>query len=76
MTTITIPIKEYKQSIQLQKSILSRLDVLQKVVLENSRDEINPAYMERLAKIEKGLSAGNGMRLKNKSGIKKFFRSL
>ena len=76
MTTITIPMKEYKQSIQLQKSILSRLDVLQRVVLEHARDEIDPAYMERLAKIEKGLSGGKGTRLKNKSEIKKFFRSL
>lgn len=76
MTTITIPIKEYKQSIQLQKSILSRLDILQRVILENARDEINPGYIERLAKIERGLSAGKGIMLKNKSEIKKFFRSL
>ena len=37
MTTITIPIKEYKQSIQMQKNILSRLDLLQKVVFESSK---------------------------------------
>ena len=76
MNTITIPVKEYKQSIQMQKSILSRLDLLQKFIFESSKDEINPEYMEKLAKIEKGLSAGKGIKLKNKSEIKKFFLSL
>ena len=76
MATITIPIKEYKQSIAIQKSILSRLDFLQKVVFENSKDEVSQLYIERLAKIEEGLGAGKGVKLKNKSEIKKFFHSL
>ena len=76
MTTIIIPIKEYKESIQIQKSILSRLDFLQKVVFENSKDEISSEYITRLTKIEKGLSAGKGVVLRNKSEIRKYFRSL
>lgn len=76
MTTITIPMKEYKQSIEIQKSILSRLDFLQKVIFENSKDEVSPLYIERLTKIEEGFSAGKGIKLKNKSEVKKFFRAL
>jgi hypothetical protein len=76
MTTITIPIKEYKQSIEIQKSILSRLDSLQKVIVENSKDEVSSLYIKRLSKIEKGLSSGRGIKLKNKSEVKKFFNSL
>jgi signal transduction protein with GAF and PtsI domain len=76
MITITIPIKEYKQSIEIQKSILSRLDSLQKVIVENSKDEVSSIYIKRLSKIEKGLSSGKGIKLKNKSEVKKFFHSL
>jgi hypothetical protein len=76
MTTITIPIKEYKQSIEIQKSILSRLDFLQKVVFENSKDELSLLYIKRLTKIEKGLEAGKGIKLKNKNEVKKFLYSL
>lgn len=76
MTTITIPIKEYKESIEIQKSILSRLDFLQKVIFENSKDEVGPLYKERLTKIEEGLAVGKGIKLKNKSEVKKFFSSL
>jgi len=76
MTTITIPIKEYKQSIEIQKSILSRLDLLQKVIFENSKDEVSSLYIERLTKIEKDLSLGKSIKLKNKSEVKKFFNSL
>lgn len=76
MTMITIPIKEYKESIAIQKNILSRLDFLQKVIFENSKDEVSPLYIERLTKIEKGLGTGKGIKLKNKSEVKKFLNSL
>lgn len=76
MATITIPIKEYKQSIEIQKSILSRLDFLQKVIFENSKDEVSQKYIERLTKIEKGLVEGKSIKLKNKNEVKKFFHSL
>ena len=77
MNTITIPIKEYRESIQLQKTILSRLDSLQKIVYSSiAEDEVSPKYLAKLAKIEKGLDAGKGTRFKNISEVRKYFRSL
>lgn len=76
MDTVTIPIKEYRESVQLQKTILSRIDLLQNFVYSITEDEITPEYMAKLTKIQKGIDAGKGIKLKNKSEIKKFFRSL
>ncbi len=76
MTTITIPIKEYKQSIQIQKSILSRLDLLQKVVFQSSKDEINPNVMKRLGKISLNLDNGKGKRFSSISLFKNYLRDL
>ena len=36
----------------------------------------NQFYVAKLSKIEKGLSAGKGIKFKTKSEIKKFFQSL
>lgn len=76
MNTITIPIKEYKQSIQMQKSILSRLDHLQKVIFESSKDEINPSLMKRLEKISLNLDTGKGRRFSSSSSFKDYLRDL
>ena len=76
MNTITIPIKEYKQSIQIQKNILSRLDLLQKVVFENSKDEINSSTMKRLEKISLDLDNGKGERFSSFSSFKNYLKKL
>ena len=76
MNTMTIPTKEYKQSIQMQKTILQRLDVLQKAVLESSRDEVSPEYIKKLEKISLGLDAGKGKKFSSISSLRKYFKSL
>ncbi|HUC88639.1 MAG TPA: hypothetical protein VMR49_01240 [Candidatus Paceibacterota bacterium] len=76
MTTITIPIKEYKQSIQIQKSILSRLDLLQKVVFENSKDEINPSVIKHFEKISVDLDNNKGKKFNSISSFKNYLRKL
>ncbi len=72
MTTITIPIKEYKQSIQMQKSILSRLNLLQKVVFESSKDEIDSSVLKRYEKISTDLDNGKGKKFSSFSSFKKY----
>lgn len=76
MTTITIPIKEYKQSIELQKSILSRLDLLQKVVFENSKDEIDSSVLRRFEKISFDLDNGKGKKFPSVSLFKSYLKDL
>ena len=76
MSTITIPIKEYKQSIQIQKTILSRLDFLQKIIFESSKDEINPTKMKRLERISLDLDNGKGRRFSSFSSFKSYLRDL
>jgi len=76
MTTITIPIKEYKQSIQMQKNILSRLDLLQKVVFESSKDEIVPNIMKRFEKISIDLDNNKGKKFSSISSFKNYLRDL
>ena len=76
MNMITIPIKEYKQSIQLQKSILFRLDLLQKVVFENSKDEIDSSLLKRFEKISFNLDAGKGKKFSSISSFKTYLRGL
>jgi len=72
MTTITIPIKEYKESIRTQRTILSRLDLLQQVVFEISKDEINESKLERFEKISLNLDDGNGKKFSSISSFKKY----
>jgi len=78
MTTITIPIKEYKESIQIQKSILSRLDLLQKAVFENSKYyyDINPSLLKRYEKISLDLDKGKGKKFSSFSSFKKYLKDL
>ena len=59
-----------------QEKLRDDLTHLQKIVSYIAQDEVSPIYMAKLSKIEKGLSAGKGIRFKNKSEVKKFFRSL
>ena len=76
MTTVTIPIKEYKQSIQMQKSILSRLDFLQKIVFESSKDEISSDRMKHFEKISFELDSGKGKKFYSISSFKNYLRDL
>lgn len=76
MNTVTLPKTKYMQILDTQEKLRGDLSRLQKVVSRIAQDEITPKYMAKLSKIEKGLSAGKGVNLKNKSEIKKFFSSL
>jgi len=76
MTTITIPIKEYKQSIQMQKSILSRLDLLQKVVFESSKDKVSSEKIKYFEKISLDLDNGKGKKFPSFSSFKNYLRDL
>ena len=76
MTMITIPIKEYKQSIQMQKNILFRLDLLQKIVFESSKDEINPTKIKRFERISSSLDTGKGRKFSSISSFKNYLKDL
>ena len=76
MTTISIPIKEYRQSIEMQKTILSRLDFLQKVVFESSKDEISSDKVKHLEKISLDLDNGKGKKFTSFSLFKNYLNKL
>jgi hypothetical protein len=76
MTTITIPKKEYQDVIRGQRDILSRLDFLQKVVIETSRDEIDPRVILRLEKISSNLDKGKGKRFSSITSFKNYLKKL
>ena len=76
MNTITLPKNQYMQILNTQEKLRGDLTRLQKIVSYIAQDEINPEYMTRLYKIEKGLATGKGVKFKNKSKIKKFFKDL
>ena len=76
MNTMTIPLKEYRQSIQMQKTILYRLDLLQKAVVENSKDEVSSEYIKRLEKISLNLDAGKGKKFSSTSSFRNYLRDL
>ena len=64
------------QILNTQEKLRGDLTNLQKIVSYIAQDEVSPEYIARLTKIEKGLSNGKGIKLKNKNEIKKFFRLL
>lgn len=76
MNTITIPKNKYIQILDTQEKLRGDLSRLQKIVFHIAQDEVTSEYATKLSKIERGLSAGNGTGFKNKTEIKKFFRSL
>lgn len=61
---------------QVQKAILSRLELLQAMVFENAKDEISPVAMKRYEKISLGLDAGKGKKLSSISGFKSYLKNL
>ena len=76
MNTVTLPKNQYMQILNTQEKLRGDLTRLQTIVSYIAQDELTPKYIKRLSKIEKGLSFGKGIKFKNKSEIKKFFRSL
>lgn len=76
MNTISIPIKEYKQTIRTQKDILSRLDLLQAIIIENSKDEVNTSTMKRFEKISLNLDKGNAKNFSSISSFRKYLKDL
>lgn len=76
MNTITLPRSRYMEILDTQEKFRSDLERLQNVVSYIAQDEVSPAYITKLYKIEKGLSAGKGIKFKNKGEINKFFKSL
>ena len=76
MNTVTLPKNQYMQILNTQEKLRGDLTRLQKIVSHISQDEVSPEYIKRLSRIDKGLSTGKGTKFKNKSEIKKFFRSL
>ncbi len=76
MDIVTLSRSKYMEILDTQEKLRDDLTHLQKIVSYIAQDEVSPIYMAKLSKIEKGLSAGKGIRFKNKSEVKKFFRSL
>ena len=76
MNTITLPKNQYIRILDTQEKLRGDLTRLEKIVSFIVHDELSPEYIIKLSKIEKGLSAGKGIKFKNKSGIKNFFKSL
>ena len=64
------------QILNTQEKLRGDLTRLQKVVSYLSQDEVTPEYINRLSKIEKGLSMGKGIKFKTKTEIKNFFSAL
>ena len=60
----------------MQKNILSRLDLLQKVVFESSKDEIVPNIMKRFEKISIDLDNNKGKKFSSISSFKNYLRDL
>ena len=73
---MTLPKSKYMQILNTQEKLRGDLTRLQKIVFSIAEDEISPEYIKRLSKIERGLSAGKGIKFKTKNEVKKFFRSL
>lgn len=76
MNIVTLPKNKYMQILNTQEKLRGDLTRLQKIVSYIAQDELSSEYITKLSKIEKGLSAGNGIKFKNKNEIKKFFRLL
>jgi len=76
MTTMTVPVKEFRESIKIQKSILSRLDFLQKIVFETSKDEIDSRLIKRYEKISTDLDQGKGKKFHSVSAFKTYLKDL
>ncbi len=74
--SIVLPRNKYMQILNTQEKLRDDLNHLQKVVSYIAQDEVSPEYMTKLSKIERGLFVGKGIKLKNKSEVKKFFNSL
>lgn len=55
---------------------MSRLDLLQKVVFENSKDEINPSVIKHFEKISVDLDNNKGKKFNSISSFKNYLRKL
>ena len=76
MNIVTMPRNKYMQILDTQEKLRGDLTRLEKIVSIIAQDELNPKYITKLSRIERGISAGKGVKFKNRSEIKKFFHSL
>jgi len=76
MNTVTLPKNQYVNILNTQAKLRGDLTRLEKIVSIIAQDELNPKYITKLSRIERGISAGKGVKFKNRSEIKKFFHSL
>ena len=76
MNTVTLPKYQYTRILETQEKLQGDLTRLQKIVSYMTQDEVSPEYSKKISKIEKGLFAGKGIKFKNKSEVKKFFKAL
>ena len=60
----------------MQKSILFRLDFLQKIVFESSKDEVSFERMKHFEKISLELDNGKGKRFSSISFFKNYLKDL
>ena len=76
MTTITIPKTEYKEIIKTQEKLSQKLDLIQRMIIELIRDEINSQYSKKINRLSQEIDQGKGIKFSNLREMKKYLNSL
>ena len=74
--TATITKTEYKKILKNQDELSSRLNDLQRVVLEIAQEEVRPSVLRRWEKRMLDADQGKGRRFNNLSSFQKYLRAL
>ncbi|HBB57019.1 TPA: hypothetical protein DEW47_02935 [Patescibacteria group bacterium] len=76
MNTITLPKIEYLNMHKAQKELKQRLDLMEKILMDFTKDEIISAYANKLKKISADMDKGVGIKFDNAQKVKNYLHSL
>lgn len=72
MNTVTLPKIEYLNMHKTQKELKQRLNLVEKALIDFTKDEIGSAYAIKLNKISIGMDKGKGLKFENEKEVKNY----
>lgn len=76
MNTITLPKTEYLNMHKTQKELKQRLDLMEKMLMDFTKDEVISARVNKLNKISADMDKGIGAKFANAREVKNYLNNL
>lgn len=76
MNTIILPKTEYLNMHKTQKELKQRLNLVEKALIDFTKDEISLSYAVKLNKISDNIDNGKGLKFESEKEVKNYLNNL